>query len=340
MTGATNDSSLNIRDFPILRLVAGLVIVLAGLLVYLKVNLGLSFAVVFVLAGLAVVVIGFLGHRARGPDIAILVISLVVFAGAASSYNYSTTSTHSYSATRSEVTISTIMINATTRFGGIAIKFSGNADLGYVVTFNKTAYEFPFFLQPFGNSSTSFTNVTSHGALILNAYSSTDDITVTVGPGYLVDINASAGTDSVDINSNSPVQRFGQISLSTGTGSISTNIDATNISNLNLQDGTGNISLVSNYFSPSGPHVPVTVSTGTGSLNFNVAFLKTAGVSLSASNGFGSISKNLPGFAISQSTNNALKASAGNQSGPSFDVSLSVGTGSMNVDTSLVSPLQ
>ena len=340
MTGVTTDTSQTGHDFPILRLVAGLVVVLAGLLVYFKVNLGLSFAVVFVLAGIAVVVIGLLGHRARAPDIALLIIGLVVFAGVASSYNYSTTSAHSYSATRSEVPTSIIMINATTHFGGITIKFSGNADLGYEVTFAKTTYTFPFFIPLFGNSSTSFTNVTSHSALILNAYSSTADITVTVGPGYLVDINASAGTGSVNVNSSSPAQKFGQISLSIGTGSISAHIDPANISNLNMQDGTGSISLVSNYFSPTGPHVPVTLSTGTGSLNFNVAFLKTAGVNLSASNGFGSISKNLTGFEILQSSNNELKATVGNQSGPSFDVSLSVGTGSMNVDASLVSPLQ
>jgi len=335
----TVDSSPKPQPFPILRLAAGLIFILSGLLVFYRVNLGLSFALVFVVAGVAVVAIGLLGHRARGGDIALLIVGLIIFAGVASSYNYSSTATHTYIATKSEVSVSRIAIDASTDFGSIAIRFSQNASLAYVVTFNQTIPLFPFSIPVFGNKSTSFTNVTQGGVLILNASSSSSDITVIVGPGYLVSINASGGTGSVDLNSNATAQRFGQVSLSTGTGSISTHLDTSGISNLQLQTGTGSVSLDSNYLSPGGTQIPITISTGTGSLSFNAAFPRSIGVDLTASNGFGSISKNLPGFQIVQSSNGKLSATEGDMSGTSFDVSLSVGTGSMSIDGTLVNPV-
>jgi hypothetical protein len=333
----TADSSTN--SFPILRLVAGLIFLLSGLFVLYKVNLGLSFALVFVIAGVAVLAIGFLGHRARGFDIALLVIALIIFAGVASTYSYPSTSSRTYTATKSDVNVSRIAIDASTDFGSISIKFSQNADLCYTVTFGQTAPVFPFSIPIFGNASNAFSNVTSDGILTLNATSGASNITITLGPGYLVSMNASAGTGSIDLNSNVIAQRFGPLYLSTGTGSISAHIDSLGISGLQLQTGTGSISLDSNYLSPSASQIPVRLTTGTGSLSFNVKFPNAIGVNLNASNGFGSISKNLPGFQILQSSNGELRATEGNLAGTSFEVSLSVGTGSVSIDASLVNPV-
>jgi len=322
-------------SFPLLRLFAGFAFIAAGFLVYFKVNLGFSFALVFIVAGAAVVLIGLLGHRARAVDIALFIIALVVLAGVASSYNFTTGAEHTYSATKAQVNVSHIAIDATTNFGSIALRFSNNADLAYQVVFGK-AIAFPFSI-PFVNQSISFSNVTSNGVLFLNANSSAD-ITITLGSGYLVDMNASAGTGSVNVDSTSLGQKFGEVSISTGTGSINAQLDTSSISYLNLQGGTGSVNFNSNYLSTNGAHVPITLSTGTGSVNFNAMIPNTVGVHLSASNGFGSISKNLQGFTISQSTNGQLTASADESSVASFEVSLSVGTGSMSVDASIVSP--
>jgi len=323
-------------SFPFLRLFAGLAFIAAGLLVYFNVNLGFSFALVFIVAGVAVVLIGFLGHRATAGDIALFIISLLVLAGAASSYNFATGAGHSYYVTKAQVSASHIAIDATTSFGSIALRFSNNADLAFQVVFGRTT-AFPFSF-PLVNQSTSFTNVTRGGVLFLNANSSTADITITMGSGYLVDFNASAGTGSVNLDSTSLGQKFGVVSISTGTGSIDARIDTSSISYLSLQGGTGSVNFNSNYLSTNGVHVPITVTTGTGSVNFNAMIPNNVGVHLSASNGFGSISRNLQGFTISQSSNGQLTASADESSAASFEVNLSVGTGSMSVDASIVSP--
>ena len=160
----TSDSSAG-SSFPILRLFAGLVFVAAGLLFYFQVNLGFSFALLFIAAGAAVVLFGLLGHRARAGDIALFIISLIVLAGVASSYNFATGAEHTYSATKTQVVTSHIAIDATTSFGSITLRFSNNADLAYQVVFGRTI-AFPFSI-PLVNQSTSFSNFTRGGVFFL-----------------------------------------------------------------------------------------------------------------------------------------------------------------------------
>ena len=126
------------------------------------------------------------------------------------------------------------------------------------------------------------------------------------------------------------------MSLSTGTGSLSTSIDSRSVSSIDMTTGTGTVSFDSSYISPSGSGVPLMLSTGTGSLSFNASFPTTVTANVSATDGFGVITKNLTGFEILQSSNNQLTAQEGAMSGPSFVISLSVGTGSMSVKCSLV----
>lgn len=320
---------------PILRIAAGLIVVLAGLLIYLGVNLGLSFALVLVLAGVLVVAIGIFGRRVMPVDIALFIIALIIFAGAASSVSYPASSTKIYTVARSQISVSRIAIEVNSNFGSISVRFSGNVDLGYQVKFTRTQFAFPFSFPIFGNNTISLTNMTDHGTLFLTANASTAGISITLGPGFLVSINGSTGTGSVDVTSNSRSQMFGAISLSTGTGSVSSHIDSQGVSSIDLSTGTGSVSFASTYLSPSRTGVPLTLSTGTGSLSFNARLPTFAGANISATDGFGVLSNNLTGFNILQSNRNQLIATEGKMLGPSFDVSLSVGTGSMDVVCSI-----
>ena len=307
---------------------------------YYGVNFGFSFALVLVAAGVAVIAIGVLGHRARPGDIALFIVALLVLAAVASSnYTFTSGTEQTFSATPSQVSSSHIAVLANTNFGSITINLSNNASLAYRVVFGKT-FSFPFFSFNVGNQSKSFTNKTRNGVLILNATSSTQSITITLGAGYQVDVNATAGTGSITIDSASRTQKLGVVYATTGTGSISATIDSSNLSYLYLNGGTGSINLQSDYLSPSGRQVPISISTGTGSLNCNVNVPNNVAVDLSASNGFGSISKNLQGFTISESTNNQLKASLGDTTSASrsFVMDLSVGTGSLNINVATVAP--
>lgn len=300
----------------------------------MHINLGLSLALVLVFAGVLVMIIGYLGRRAKPIEVALLVIALIVFAGVVSTVSYSASGTKTYSASKSQISVSRIAINASSKFGSISVRFSGNADLGYQVVFTQT--EIPFF-QVFGNNSISLTNVTRDGTFFLNANASNAGITITLGAGYFVSIDADTGTGSVDINSSSLGQEFGGLSLSTGTGSISAQIDSSNVSSIDMSTGTGSVSFDSTYLAPSRNAVPLTLSTGTGSLSFYAMIPATAGANISATDGFGSISRSLTGFNVIQSSNNQLNAAEGSMKGSSFAIELSVGTGSLSVTCSLVS---
>jgi len=327
------------RSFPILGVLAGIIFIIAGLVAYLHIETGLSIAIIFIIAGAAVILVGFAGLRTQGWHIALFVIGLIILAGVVSSNYYQTTTPtiYSYSATRALVSASRINITATTSFGSIDLKFSNNPDVAYQVKF-ETGFSFPFVFP--GNSHT-LTNETRDGVFILTATSSAASITITLGSGYETNINATANTGSISVNiPSSSGANVRSISLVTSTGSVDAQMDGQNISGILLKSSTGSVNFGSNYLSPSSTRVPISISSSTGSVNINMKIADNAAVGIDASNNFGSISQHLPGFTISQNSNNHLVAYAGdiNATEKSFLVAASVSTGSINVDCELVSP--
>jgi len=64
--------------FPVLRVLGGILFVLAGAAYYFGITVAFSAPLVFIVAGAAVVLLALIGHRARGGDVAIFVIGLLV----------------------------------------------------------------------------------------------------------------------------------------------------------------------------------------------------------------------------------------------------------------------
>jgi hypothetical protein len=327
----------NLQSFPVFRVAAGSVFVLAGAFAYYGVTFEASLALVLVIAGAAILIAVFAGHRSHPGDVAIFVIALLALAAVGSGLNFQAgtgTVVASYSATSSQVATNQVMLFAKTNTGSISIDLSPNASLGYQVIFRHST-GFPFF--PFGPSTYTLTNNTRSGVFFLNASADYMSIEVTLGEKYFTNITASTGTGSVDLAAGQNVS-FGDVSIDSGTGSVSANITAKSISKLYMNTGTGSVDFTSNYLGPSGAKVPITLSTGTGSVTFKANIPTSTAVSLNASTGLGSITHNLSGFTVSQSSSNKLVASAGDTStaADSFLISVSTGTGSVEVTAQFV----
>lgn len=329
------------RTFPILSVLAGLVFVLAGLSAYFHFETNFSVALIFIVAGAAIVLVGLTGFRTHGWEIAIFVISLVVLGGVVSTNYFQTTtrSVYNYSVAELPANISGIDVLATAGVGSINVQFSTNSDLAYQVIFENTAFGLPFTnLVP---SNFSLSNQTKNNVLYLNASSSSSAIVITLGMKYALNIEAITGTGSVDFTTpTSGEVNLQNILLETSTGSVNAKIEARNISGLSLKSSTGSINFQSDYLSPSSSHVPITAISSVGSVNINFKTATNTAVGINATNNLGSISQHLSGYTILESTSNRLIASAGNfNSAPnSFAVTINSGLGSINIAAELVTP--
>lgn len=329
------------RTFPILSLLSGIVFVLAGLAAYFHFETNFSIALIFIIAGAAVVLIGVTGFRTHGWEIAIFVISLIVLGGVVSTnyFQTNTRSVYTYSVASLPDNISGINIMATTGVGSINIGYSTNSDLAYQVTFEDTVFGLPF--TNLVTSNFTLTNQTTNNILYLNATSSSSKIVITLGMKYITNIEAITGTGSIDLTTPSSGEtNLQSVSLDTSTGSVNAKIVARNISGISLKSSTGSINFASDYLSPSSTHVPISISSSVGSVEISMKTANTAAVGINATNSLGSITQHLSGFTILTSTNNHLVASAGNinSAEKSFLVTIDSGLGSININGELVSP--
>jgi hypothetical protein len=318
-------------SFPLLRLLAGIVFLLAGLFAYYHVPLG-ALGIVLVVAGIVIIAIPLAGHRPQGGDVALFVIALIAMAASASATsfegtNYVGTGIAVYSASASSLHATAVDLSVSANLGSISIQSSTNSDLGYKVVFTTTSV---FGIFPFAYNY-SVTNMTIGGTLFLNATARAASISITLGPEYFRNIVASSNTGSVDLEWSTN-ETLGSVVLSSNTGSVDANVATSGIRELSLSTNTGSVSLSSDYLVPATARVPITLSTDTGSVSFDVRIPLTSGMSIQASNSLGSISHDLAGFAISQSSNNQLSATYGDlNTANSFVVIVSASTGSVSL---------
>ena len=325
-------------NFPVLGILAGLVFILAGLSAMFRFEFGFSLALVFVFAGTAVVLVALFGFRIHVWDLVLFIVALIILANVVglNYYQNSRYAISSYSVGSQYVQAPRINIIATSGFGGINVRFSSNTDLAYQVLFQNSFFGFPFL--NFGTGTT-LTNQTRDGILYLNA-NSQGSITITIGINYIVSVNATTGVGSISfVSPSSPEASVQSVSLETGAGSLDAQINADNVSWISLKTGTGSIEFTSNYLDASGPNTPIFVNSGAGSINTNFKIANNTAVQIDATSGLGSISQHLTGFTIGTSSNSHLVASSGNTetASRSFLMTLSVGTGSINISGQMLS---
>lgn len=319
---------------PILRILGGIFFVLAGLAYYLGVTLASSASLIFIAAGAAVILLALLRHRASAGDVAIFIIGLLVFGvfltpGIGAGYSASQSITHTVGKTA--LSTQHIDLVASANVGNVNVFYSSKSDLAYQVNFTRSTMPFGFFA---GLPSTSLTNQTEGSVFTLNATAHSYDISIAIGTGYTLDVNANSGTGNVNLRGLSG-ERLGLVSLQTGTGNINGNLTTLSVEGVILQTGTGNANLFSNHLAASGPSVPIVIRTGTGSVDFDVKLVNGTAVSIDASTGLGGVNHNLQGFSVSsQSSRSSLTANAGDVStaATSFLVQATAGTGSVTLN--------
>lgn len=309
-------------------MISGIVFIVAGLVAYYRISIGLVGAI-FVIGGGAVIVLTVLGHRAHGVDIALFIISLLVLATAGTSFGAGGISHASYYGARSSIQVSQIDVTASTSLGSINVAFTSNPNTGYEVTFTRTSF-FGFF--PIETNNYTFTNVTSHGVLYLNASAEVADISITVGQGYSSNVEISSATGSVSLSTDAN-RSFGSVALSSNTGSVDANLASSRISSLSLHANTGSVNLRSTYLVAAGRGVPIQVSANTGSVSLNLKIPSTNAMAVNATTSFGSITHELPGFVVTESTNTVLVATTENilTANSSFALTASANTGSVSI---------
>jgi hypothetical protein len=327
---------------PILRILGGLLFILAGVALYLRFTITSSIALLFILGGAAVILLAVSGHRASGGDVVAFVLGILVLgafitpgivappAGAGSRVTYTVP--------RSAILNSrSVVLLATTDVGSISISYSKNSSIGYQVNFTESTFLLPFQLFSGHEPSASLTNRTQGGgALVINATARAYDISVGLGTGIFppFSVNASTGTGNIDVKSQA-AEAIGNVSLESGTGMVTANLTSKSTGAITLQTGTGGVTLQSSDLAPDGQRVPIDLSSGTGTVDLDVKLAAGTAVSLNATTGLGSVSHDLRGFTLSPgSSKSNLEGTAGDveTASTSFIIRVSTGTGLVTTD--------
>jgi len=319
--------------FPVLRVIGGALLVLAGVFAYYGVTFGFSAALVLILGGAVVLVVAFLGHRPKPGDIAIFIIGVLVLGAVSTGYT-SGPRLVTYSATKTQVPSNAMSITIASNGGSVSVGFVNRGNFAYQVNFTNQVW----FTYPGGPGVDRVTNSTVGGVFNLNIGASWSSVSLLVGSGYTVDLKVTDDTGSISLAAPG-TETIHNVSLSTSTGSVSAVLDSSAIESLILKADTGSVSLVSHRLGAAGPNVPITLSTSTGSIEMTVSLVRQDAVSITASTSLGSINPSLSGFTITQNTRTNLAATAGGfgSASRSFVISATASLGSVDLTAGFVS---
>ena len=308
-------------SFPFLRVVGGILLVVAGLVAYSGVSIGASAALILVFGGVVLLAVVFLGHRPRPWDAAVFIVGLLALSAASAGYSFSLQPV-TYSATRAQVPYGAISLTVTASTGSVFLGFTNRTDLAYQVNFSAAG----------GLGGGTVTNSTTGGIFNLKVSSSWSAVSVLVGRGYILYVNVNTVTGSIDMNTPGALG-IRNVSLVSSFGSVSAVVDSSDLAGLVLRDDLGSVSLVSHHLGAAAADVPISVSSSTGSVSMDVRLGILDAASLTASAGIGSVSQSLSGFSISQDTTTKVVATAGSfATAPrSFVISANSGLGSVSI---------
>lgn len=318
-------------SFPILRVFGGALLVLAGVFAYLGVGVGASAILLLVVGGGVVLIAAVLGHRSRPVDICIFILGVLVLGAVSAGYS-GETQLATYTAARSEVHSNAISVGVSASASSISLVFTNRTDIAYQVNFTRPAWSWNLL----GAGPGTITNSTTGGVFHLDISTTWSSVSVVLGRGYSFDVEATTGTGSIDMQALGVA--LGGVTLHSSTGSVSAVIDSPSVQSLELRADTGSVNLVSHTLGAAGPSVPVTLTTSTGSISVSLNLESQDAASLTAATSLGSISHNLRGFTIDQSSKTNLLATAGNvQTSPrSFDITATASLGSVNLNVGFV----
>jgi len=323
-------------SFPYLRVIGGVLLILAGVFAYYGVSVGPPAALIFLLGGVLVVVISVSGHRPRPIDAGVFVIGLLALSGIAIGYNpsYGSSQTLHYSATPAQIPDNSLFLTVSASTGSVKVSFTNDANLAYAVTFARPASPIPFV--PPGPAAVA--NSTRGGTYFLNVTSGAWAVSILLNSRYSTGMTVSTDTGSVSLDATGN-ESLTDVSLWTSTGSVNAMVDSPSILGLNLTTETGSVSLTSHHLGAGGRHVPVLLTANTGSVSIS-ATLSAGAATVSASTDLGMVSHQLSGFTVMQSSPRTLEAAYGDSTSArdSFVITAQTNLGSVDVTLDTASP--
>jgi hypothetical protein len=320
-------------SFPILRIVGGLLFVVAGIFAYLGLSLGNYAALVLIFGGVIALLVAITGWRQHPWDIALFLMGAIILSGVSAGYSSGPALT-TYSATNSQVHSESISLHVAAVSGSVDITFIDRPGFAYQINFTRS---FPFFtLWPSGGDSVS--NSTIGGFFNLNVQSSGSSISILLGKQFRTDLDIHSDTGSVTLQGSGDLS-LANVTLSSSTGSVNCVLDSTTVESLVLSSSTGSVSLDSAILGTGSRSVPVTLTSSTGSVNLHASVQASDSVALTARTDLGSINHSLTGFVVSTDARYSLVASAGipTTSRGSFVMSASSNLGSVSLTLGILS---
>lgn len=318
---------------------SGILFVLAGLFAFYRIAIPSIGSLLLVIAGILVILLGFMKYHPTPDALAVFIISLLVFGLFASGgYAYNTRS-HSYSfaKTGNFSGVQKLALSVSHSIGSIDISFSGNPNAIVNLTYDAGSGFSLFPIFPFPSGAPSVLNSTSADKTLLTVSASggISSLHVVIGGVSVTSLNATTSTGSIDFfAANAP--NIGSASLVASTGSVSATFKTSTMTSFRAESSTGSVTVDARYTGlPSNGTMIVKGSTGSVSLVLNLA--SNVGCQLGASNSLGSFSSSLGGFQVLSQGTHQLDARSLNYASAahSIQASISTSTGSVSITTSV-----
>lgn len=271
---------------------SGLVFIITGLTSYLQISIPSVGAILLVIAGVAVILLGLLKYHPTPDALAIFLISLLVFAIVSSgSFAFSSTAkTYSYTRTNYP-SASKLALSVSESVGSLDVSFIDDPSLIVNLTYSRSG--FPFF----GSIEAPLVSPTIVNRLLtVTGSAGFSSLTVLIGSIQVTSLNVSTSTGSLSLRVPDTA-KVTSLDAETSTGSISILLATRTLTTLHASASTGSVSIDAQYRTlPANATIVASASTGSVDLTLNTA--TAIGVDLTATSNTGSVSHaTLSGYA-------------------------------------------
>jgi len=312
-------------------IIGGFLLLLAGIVAIAGITFPYSLPIVLVVAGIIIIVAGLLGFTPAFPAFIVFLAGIVALGWAASAGFSAFTTTETRELTVAEVppTVEEIELSCTVSIGTIKVSFTSNQTSLYRIVFTKY---YSFFVQPTVN----FSYKVQNEKLIITASSTTVAVAITLGQNLRSRLNLTTTTGSIRVEVPTTMSKVEKMSLTTTTGEVWVNATNTaRLQNLVARTTTGRVeAYIKSSFQSRDATVQLSTTTGKVKLDLNITNIESDVRALTTT---GRVNlESVSDFSILSQTQTNLQAQTPNYglSGlRKLDISANTTTG--NVDLSL-----
>ncbi len=179
--------------------VSGILFILTGLLLYFHVSLPSVGGILLIVAGAAVIFLGFLRYHPTPDALGVFIISLLVFGLFTSGPHSYASGNQTFSFTRTRYgSVISLSLTSSESFGSIDVSFVNDPNLLLNLTYSQPLGVFPFFI---GSSTVSNPSNPNTGMLAASGYYTGSSIAIVISTSVvkIADLNITTSTDSVDV---------------------------------------------------------------------------------------------------------------------------------------------